>query len=330
MVERITALSPVVPVGRSAAAGSGRPIVAGEELRLTLATRRADGALELQGEGVTLLLPGWPLPGEAPSPGSVLRLLVRAVTPRLELVWLDAPGSSATPEEGGAAPAWQMDQASWPRLTPERPDAAALGRDWREALLGKLAVSAARFLQEGGSHLSGALLLAAPQLALAGLRGQTLAEAPLPLTLPLWLWGGPALALSVEDAVPGPDEKSGDDTLDLLLEITLPEVGRVRLRLRLQSAGVVLVFVASAAGCRWLAAWREPIRQAVERTGLHLVACHIDEQDVLPGLALGRHGVSLLEARRVSLALFAVAAELMLLLCPPPEPVQGGVPVGLV
>ncbi|BAK77704.1 hypothetical protein NH8B_2912 [Pseudogulbenkiania sp. NH8B] len=330
MVERIAALSPVAAVGRSAAAQSGRLPVAGEELRLILATRQTDGTLELQGAGVTWLLPGWPLPGEVPAPGSELRLLVRAVTPRLELVWLDAPGVAATPEEGAAAPAWQRDQASWPRLTLERPDAAKLGGDWREALLGKLAVSAARFRQEGGSHLSGALLLAAPQLALAGLRGQTLAEAPLPLTLPLWLWGGPALALSVEDAMPGQDEASDDDTLDLLLEATLPEVGWMRLRLRLQPAGVVLVLVASAAGCRWLAAWREPIRQAVERTGLHLVACHIGERDVLPGLALGRHGVSLLEARRVSLALFAVAAEVMLLLCPPPESVPGGASAGLV
>jgi hypothetical protein len=324
MVERIAALAPVAAVARSASVDSGRLPVAGEELRLTLATRQADGALELQGADVTLLLPGWPLPGEAPPLGSELRLLVRAVTPRLELVWLDAPVVSATPEEGGAAPAWLLDQASRPRLMPQRPEAATLGCDWREALLGKLAASAARFRQEAGSHLSGALLLAAPELALAGLRAPALAEAPLPLCVPLcvpmWLWGGPELALSVEDALPGPDDEPDDDTLDLLLEVTLPEIGKLQVRLHAQRDGVVLVFVASAAGCRCLEALRDPIRLAVERAGSRLAACHVGERDVLPGLALGRHGISLLEARRVSAVLFTVAAEVMLLLCPPPDP----------
>ncbi|WP_024303399.1 hypothetical protein [Pseudogulbenkiania sp. MAI-1] len=321
MTERISplpAVTPLVPVGRNAAAGGGRQPVAGEVLRLTLAGL-VEGVLELQGEGVTLRLPAWPLPGEAPALGRVLRLQVRAVTPRLELAWLDAPAVVPAMEEDGEAPAWQVDQASRPRLMPERPDAVKLGRDWREALLGRLAASAARFQQETGSHLSGALLLASPELALAGVRGQGLVDVPLPLNLPLWLWGGPSLALSVEDALAEPEDEA-DDTLDLLLDVTLPDIGRVQLRLRPQREGVVLVFVASAAGCRRLEALHGPIRQAVERAGSRLLACHIGERDVLPGLAIGRHGVSLLEARRVSATLFVVAAELMLLLCPTAGP----------
>lgn len=322
MTERISPLSPVLPVRPSHAAEGGRTPVAGEVLPLRLAASLADGSVELQGEGLMLRLPSWPLPMPAPPVGSLLRLQVLAVTPRLELAWLEAPAAAAVAEEGGEAAAWHMDQAALPRLSAERPDAALLGRDWREAVLGRLVASAARFRQEAGSHLSGALLLAAPELALAGMRGQALAEAPLPLCVPMWLWGGPPLALSVEDALPEADDEPDDDTLDLLLEVTLPDIGKLQVRLHAQRDGVVLVFVASAAGCCHLEALRGPIRLAVERAGSRLAACHVGERDVLPGLALGRHGVSLLEARRVSAALFVVAAELMLLLCPLPDRVQ--------
>ncbi|TCP15590.1 hypothetical protein EV683_101118 [Crenobacter luteus] len=316
MNDRIQPVAPLRPVSPQRPGAQERRFFAGEVLTASVEARGAgdEVALSVDGRRLTLTLP----PSASWQPGTTVRLQVLAVAPRLELAWLDAPPDA--PDAGGDAPAaraWRADEASLPRLTPARPEAAALARDWREALLGRLAAGAARFVHEAGSHLPGALLAASPQLALAASRGEGLAEPPLPLWLPMWLWGGPRLALSVEDALRAPDEADAVDTLDLVLEATLPGFGRLKLRARkLRDGGVALALSADAAACRLLRERSAELGAAVAAAGVSLARLYIDEDEAMAGLAIGRHGASLFEARRVSGELCAAAAAVLLALCP--------------
>lgn len=269
-------------------------------------SRTADGRPLLSGDGVQLALPTWPQGLAELTPGAVLKVLVLATQPRLELsLLMEKPDG----DSGGEAPAraWQLEQAAMPKLARPPPAAAELAQSWRQALLGRLTQAATQFQQAGGSHLPGALLQQLPELALAGLR-QAAGEPPLPLTLPFWLWGGPALTLSVEDALERESEPERDE-LDLLLWLTAPGIGAFCLRIRRVAAGVALAFVAEAEVCRALRRRLPEIEAAAERGGGRLAACLIGERMPWSGLAISRHGATGLQAQRLSPLLFAVAAE---------------------
>ena len=269
-------------------------------------SRAADGRALLSGDGIQLALPAWPQGAAELTPGTVLKVLVLATQPRLQLsLLLEKPDG----DSGGEMPAraWQLEQAAMPRLAKPLPTAAELAQAWRQALLGRLSQAAAQFQQAGGSHLPGALLQQLPELALAGVRSAA-GEPPLPLTLPFWLWGGPALALSVEDALEREPEPEQED-LDLLLWLTAPGIGAFCLRIRRLVSGVALAFVADADGCRALRQRLPEIEAAAARGGGVLDVCLIGERMPWRGLAISRHGATGLQAQRLSPLLFAVAAE---------------------
>lgn len=268
--------------------------------------RAADGRPLLSGDGIQLALPSWPQGAAELTPGAVLKVLVLATQPQLKLS-LQLERQGAAPEGETPARAWQLEQAAMPRLERPQPAAAELAQAWRQALLGRLTQAAAQFQQAGGSHLPGVLLQQLPELALAGVRNAA-GEPPLPLTLPFWLWGGPALTLSVEDALERESEPELDE-LDLLLWLTVPGIGAFCLRIRRVAAGVALAFVAEGEVCRALRRRLPEIEAAAERGGGKLTACLIGESMPWSGSAISRHGATGLQAQRLSPLLFAVAAE---------------------
>lgn len=296
-------VTPSAPL--SSGAQPGAELTPGRQWQAVL-SQAVDGRPLLSGDGIQLALPAWP-PGAAElSPGTVLKVLVLATQPRLQLS-LQLERQGAEPEGETPARAWQLEQAAMPRLAKPLPAAAELAQAWRQALLGRLTQAAAQFQQAGGSHLPGALLQQLPELALAGVRNAA-GEPPLPLTLPFWLWGGPALTLSVEDALEREPESEQDD-LDLVLWLTAPGIGAFCLRVRSVADGVALAFAAPAEACVALRQRLPGIVEAVVRGGGKLRGCLIGERMPWRGLAISRHGATGLQAQRLSPLLFAVAAE---------------------
>lgn len=284
----------------------------GDILDLRVAALMADGSVQLEGDALHWLLRQWPASLPPPVVGSVLPFRVLAAGPPPQLTPLlpstaspQAPVGDDAPPLAATLPAPAFRQAVLPP--------AQLASAWREALVGTLAAAAAQFHREAGSHLPGALLGALPDLALASLRGQ--APLPLPLWLPMWLWGGPLLGWQVEDQPEAEDAAAPPAALDLLLECELPQ-GRLRLRLRLDGAGLLLCFHGEDALCDWLQTRRGSLLAALHGAGFEVAACHIGRRPALSGLALGRHGVSLFEASRLPASLFAAAALILEILLP--------------
>lgn len=296
-----------------ATTGTSQPrLQAGDILNLRVAALLADGSVQLEGDALHWLLRQWPASLPPPLPGSVLPFRVLAAGPPPQLTPLlpsaaepDVAATDDGPPLAATLPAPAFRQAALPP--------AQLASAWREALVGTLAAAAAQFHREAGSHLPGALLGALPDLALASLRGQ--APLPLPLWLPMWLWGGPPLGWQVEDQPEAEDAAAPPAALDLLLECALPQ-GRLRLRLRLDGAGLRLCFHGEDALCDWLQARRGSLLAALHGAGFEVAACHIGSRPALTGLALGRHGISLFEASRLPASLFVAAALILEILLP--------------
>ncbi|MDC7706148.1 hypothetical protein [Vogesella indigofera] len=312
MAEAIRAVGAVGMLQPAATATSQQRLQPGDILNLRVAALLADGSVQLEGDALSWLLRQWPASLPPPVPGSVLPFRVLAAGPPPQLTPLlpsVAPPEMSPVDDGpplaATLPAPAFRQAALPP--------AQLASAWREALVGTLAAAAAQFHREAGSHLPGALLGALPDLALASLRGQS--ALPLPLWLPMWLWGGPLLGWQVEDQPEAEDAAAPPAALDLLLECELPQ-GRLRLRLRLDGAGLLLCFHGEDALCHWLQTQRGSLLAALHGAGFEINACHIATRPALSGLALGRHGVSLFEASRLPASLFAAAALILEILLP--------------
>lgn len=312
MAEAIRAVGAPGVVQPVATATSQHRLQVGDILNLRVAALLADGSVQLEGDALHWLLRQWPASLPPPVPGSVLpfRVLVAGPPPQLTpLLPSAAPPQMSPPDDGpplaATLPAPVFRQAALPPVQ--------LASAWREALVGTLAAAAAQFHREAGSHLPGALLGALPDLALASLRGQS--ALPLPLWLPMWLWGGPPLGWQVEDQPEAEDADAPPPALDLLLECMLP-LGRLRLRLRLDGAGLLLCFHGEDALCDWLRSQRGSLLAALHGAGFEVAACHIGRLPALSGLALGRHGVSLFEASRLPASLFVAAALILEVLLP--------------
>lgn len=311
-IRSVGAVSASAPVQPGATGTSQQRLQAGDILDLRVAALMADGSVQLEGDALHWLLRQWPASLPPPVVGSVLPFRVLATGPPPQLTPLlpsaappQAPVGDDAPPLAATLPAPAFRQAVLPP--------AQLASAWREALVGTLAAAAAQFHREAGSHLPGALLGALPDLALASLRGQ--APLPLPLWLPMWLWGGPLLGWQVEDQPEAEDAAAPPAALDLLLECELPQ-GRLRLRLRLDGAGLLLCFHGEDALCDWLQTRRGSLLAALHGAGFEVAACHIGRRPALSGLALGRHGVSLFEASRLPASLFAAAALILEILLP--------------
>lgn len=268
--------------------GGWRP---GQELVLRVVAL-GDGVL-LEGEGGTLSVPAW----AQAELGQCLRFRVLEAWPRLLLQPLpleQAATPAATTTLAALEPGWR------PRLTPERQGVPVLAPAWREAVLGRLLACRQDFLREGGRQLPGFLLGAAPELALGGAH-----EAPFPLWLPAWLWGGPQLALSLEQG----EGDDGSAALDLVLEFDWDGVGRVGLRLR-RSGVVLLLLWGEEAVRRRLLAMQHRLSQAALRAGV-AVQLAIAGYDVMKGRALLRPEACQVTSSRVEAELFAVAAAVV-------------------
>lgn len=312
MAEAIRPVGTVSALQPAATATSQQRLQPGDILNLRVAALMADGSVHLEGDALSWLLRQWPASLPPPVPGSVLPFRVLAAGPPPQLTPLlpsaappQAPSVDDGPPLAATLPAPAFRQAVLPP--------AQLASAWREALVGTLAAAAAQFHREAGSHLPGALLGALPDLALASLRGQ--GALPLPLWLPMWLWGGPLLGWQVEDQPEAEDATAPPAALDLLLECELPQ-GRLRLRLRLDGARLLLCFHGEDALCDWLQTQRGSLLAALHGAGFEVNACHIATRPALFGLALGRHGVSLFEASRLPASLFAAAALILEVLLP--------------
>lgn len=112
-------------------------------------SQAVDGRPLLSGDGIQLALPAWP-PGAAElSPGTVLKVLVLATQPRLQLsLQLERQGRSLRAKRRRAHGSWS--RRTMPRLAKPLPAAAELAQAWRQALLGRLTQAAAQFQQAGG------------------------------------------------------------------------------------------------------------------------------------------------------------------------------------
>lgn len=280
------------------------------QLRLTVSGLLADGSVRFEGEGLQLLLRHWPAALPLPANGSswLFRVLVAGTQPQLQLQW-NAP--AATEGEGSAVAASPLA----PVFRPAPSSPVGLAASYREAVLGRLAAAAAQFHHEAGQHLSGSMLALVGDLTMASLRQPPLAITPFPLSLPLWLWGGPVLQLEVED--PLPEAEDDVPPLDLLWRLSLNDGTQLHGRLRWQPRAIWLdVWGDAAAQAQFAAIW--PQAQAKLTAAGMTIDLHLGAAPRMGGVTLAAHGISLFEPTRLMAELFQAAAILFDVLCPVP------------
>lgn len=298
-------------LGSVATPAPARDWPVGSELQLQVAAIEADGSIRLDGDGVRLLLRHWPAALPLPAYGSSwpFRLLLLDGKPRWQLQ-IPMPIPDAAP-----ALAEPLVPVPAPQFHARAPTREGLAASYREAVLGRLAAAAAQFHHEAGQQLSGSLLALAGEQTMAALRQPPSAISPFPLSLPLWLWGGPLLQLSVED----PPDTAEDDVppLDLLWQLPLADGTQLHGRLRWLPGVIWLdVWGDESARRQFAACW--PGLAADYRAAGIGIDLHLGIIPRMHGLMLGMHGISLFEPTRLLAELFQAAAILFAALRPLP------------
>lgn len=280
--------------------GNGPPRMpaAGETLRLALDEVAGDDLLARTDDGLVLRLAGLARQSRAFTPGDVLMLRVVATAPQLELELFGTIGARPGPSAGNDATtpaALRFDQAALSQIAWKMPEPAALAARWRQQVL---AGNAAPLPQT----LAPAALLAqqaAPESA------HQLAER---WAFPVYAWGGvPALldVVAAEDDDKAPRRRRPAHALRL--EMVLPGLGRVSMRLQGDAAGIQLqVAVERAQALPPVRDALPAVAAAMARAGLRLLRVAISQGRVPQG---GPGAAAAGDAAALSPALFRAAAE---------------------
>jgi len=289
-VDAVQRSSPVQPV-RPQGGGASPAQVPGSTLALSLQHACGDDLLALGPDGVPIRLPGLAhLTGQMGA-GDTLLMRVVSAGPTLELALVESParpqpGGPAGPQTGRPAdpPAVQFDQLAFRHAArasggataesgplPSQLAGTALAASWRVQVLGILLGPAAAAHEAAGNP-----------------PGSSVAPGALPASVPLvspgaerWLFHlhttlGLPMQLRLVDSESDDDpaasraaqERAGA-AVGLRLDLVLPHLGRIALRLRSVNGGVALILVLAQDGAV------PPVRAALPGLALALVRARI-------------------------------------------------------